>query len=98
MIKFILLLPIKILGLLFIIIGSALERHEKNRIAAAREYEKQLFLLFPLSSIRNPGKYTPNSCRRKYSRSPPVRALFPFRKQSFRGGCAGCPVLGCPNR
>ena len=42
MIKFILLLPIKILGLLFIAIGAFLERREKERIAAAREYEKRI--------------------------------------------------------
>lgn len=42
MIKFILLLPFKIIGLLFIAIGAILERHEKNRIAAAREYEKRI--------------------------------------------------------
>lgn len=41
MIRFILLLPIKILGLLFMAIGALLERHEKARIAAAREYEKR---------------------------------------------------------
>lgn len=42
MIKFILLLPIKILGLLFIAIGAILERREKERIDAAREYEKRI--------------------------------------------------------
>lgn len=42
MIKFILLLPIKTIGLLFIAIGAILERREKERIAAAREYEKRI--------------------------------------------------------
>lgn len=42
MIKFILLLPFKIIGLLFMAIGAFLERREKNRIAAAREYEKRI--------------------------------------------------------
>ena len=42
MIKFILLLPIKIIGLLFMAIGAVLERREKERIAAARDREKQL--------------------------------------------------------
>lgn len=42
MIKFILLLPLKIIGLLFIAIGAILERREKARIAAAREYEKRI--------------------------------------------------------
>lgn len=42
MIKFLLLLPIKIIGLLFIAIGAFLERREKERIAAAREYEKRI--------------------------------------------------------
>ena len=42
MIKFILLLPLKIIGLLFIAIGAFLERREKERIAAAREYEKRI--------------------------------------------------------
>ena len=42
MIKFILLLPIKILGLLFIAIGAFLERREKERIAAQRDYEKRI--------------------------------------------------------
>ena len=42
MIKFILLLPIKIIGLLFMAIGAFLERREKERIAAAREYEKRI--------------------------------------------------------
>ena len=42
MIKFLLLLPIKILGLLFMAIGSSLERREKERIAAARENEKRI--------------------------------------------------------
>ena len=42
MIKFILLLPLKIIGLLFMAIGALLERREKARIAAAREYEKRI--------------------------------------------------------
>ena len=42
MIKFILLLPLKIIGLLFMAIGAFLERREKARIAAAREYEKRI--------------------------------------------------------
>ena len=42
MIKFILLLPLKIIGLLFMAIGATLERREKERIAAAREYEKRI--------------------------------------------------------
>ena len=42
MIKFLLLLPIKIIGLLFMAIGAFLERREKERIAAAREYEKRI--------------------------------------------------------
>ena len=42
MIKFLLLLPIKIIGLLFMAIGAILERREKERIAAAREYEKRI--------------------------------------------------------
>ena len=42
MIKFILLLPIKILGLLFIAIGAILERREKERIAAARDRERRI--------------------------------------------------------
>ena len=42
MIKFILLLPIKIIGLLFMAIGAYLERREKERIAAAREHEKRI--------------------------------------------------------
>ena len=42
MIKFLLLLPIKILGLLFMAIGAFLERREKERIAAAREYERRI--------------------------------------------------------
>ena len=40
MIKFILLLPLKIIGLLFMAIGATLERREKERIQAAREHEK----------------------------------------------------------
>ena len=42
MIKFILLLPLKIIGLVFMEIGAILERREKERIAAAREYEKRI--------------------------------------------------------
>ena len=42
MIKFILLLPLKIIGLLFMAIGAFLERREKERIQAAREYEKRI--------------------------------------------------------
>ena len=42
MIKFILFLPIKILGLLFMAIGAFLERREKERIAAARDREKRI--------------------------------------------------------
>ena len=42
MIKFILLLPIKIIGLLFMAIGSSLERLERERIQAARDREKQI--------------------------------------------------------
>ena len=42
MIRFILLLPLKIIGLLFIAIGAILERREKERIAAAREREKRI--------------------------------------------------------
>lgn len=42
MIRFILFLPFKIIGLLFIAIGAVLERREKERIAAAREYEKRI--------------------------------------------------------
>ena len=42
MIKFILLLPLKIIGLLFIAIGATLERREKERIQAAREREKRI--------------------------------------------------------
>ena len=42
MIKFILLLPLKIIGLLFIAIGAFLERREKERIAAARIEEKRI--------------------------------------------------------
>ena len=41
MIKFIILLPFKIIGVVFIAIGAFLERREKNRIAASREYEKR---------------------------------------------------------
>ena len=40
MIRFIFLLPIKIIGLLFMAIGATLERREKERIQAAREHEK----------------------------------------------------------
>lgn len=42
MIKFILLLPLKIIGLLFMAIGAFLERREKERIAAARDREKRI--------------------------------------------------------
>ena len=42
MIKFLFLLPFKIIGVIFLAIGAILERREKERIAAAREYEKQL--------------------------------------------------------
>lgn len=42
MIRFILLLPIKIIGLLFMAIGSAMERREKERIQAARIEEKRI--------------------------------------------------------
>lgn len=42
MIKFILLLPLKIIGVIFLAIGAFLERREKERIAAAREYEKRI--------------------------------------------------------
>ena len=42
MIKFILLLPLKIIGLLFMAIGAFLERREKERIAAARENERRI--------------------------------------------------------
>ena len=42
MIRFILLLPLKIIGLVFMAIGAILERREKERIAAAREYEKRI--------------------------------------------------------
>ena len=42
MIKFLFLLPLKIIGLVFIAIGAILERREKERIAAAREYEKRI--------------------------------------------------------
>ena len=42
MIKFILLLPLKIIGVIFLAIGAILERREKERIAAAREYEKRI--------------------------------------------------------
>ena len=41
MIKFLLLLPLKIIGLLFMAIGAILERREKERIAAARIEEKR---------------------------------------------------------
>ena len=40
MIKFLFLLPFKIIGVIFLAIGAILERREKERIAAAREYEK----------------------------------------------------------
>ena len=42
MIKFILLLPLKIIGAVFILIGSIIEHSEKQRIQAAREYEKRI--------------------------------------------------------
>ena len=42
MIKFLFLLPFKIIGLLFIAIGAFLERREKARIAAARIEEKRI--------------------------------------------------------
>lgn len=42
MIRFMFLLPIKIIGLLFMAIGAILERREKERIAAAREYERRI--------------------------------------------------------
>ena len=42
MIRFIFLLPIKIIGLLFMVIGAILERREKERIAAARDREKRI--------------------------------------------------------
>ena len=42
MIKFIILLPFKIIGVIFLAIGAFLERREKARIAAAREYEKRI--------------------------------------------------------
>lgn len=42
MIRFILLLPIKIIGLLFIAIGAILERRERERIQAARIEEKRI--------------------------------------------------------
>lgn len=42
MIKFILLLPLKIIGLVFMEIGAILERREKERIVAARDREKRI--------------------------------------------------------
>ena len=42
MIKFLFLLPFKIIGVIFLAIGAFLERREKARIAAAREYEKRI--------------------------------------------------------
>ena len=42
MIKFLFLLPFKIIGVIFLAIGAFLERREKERIAAAREYEKRI--------------------------------------------------------
>ena len=42
MIRFLLLLPIKILGLLFMFIGSIIEHSEKQRIQAARIEEKRI--------------------------------------------------------
>ena len=42
MIRFIFLLPLKIIGLLFMAIGAILERREKERIQAARIEEKRI--------------------------------------------------------
>ena len=42
MIKFIILLPLKIIGVIFLAIGALLERREKERIAAQRDYEKRI--------------------------------------------------------
>ena len=42
MIKFILLLPLKIIGAVFILIGSIIEHSEKQRIQAARDREKRI--------------------------------------------------------
>ena len=42
MIKFLFLLPFKIIGVIFLAIGAFLERREKERIAAARENEKRI--------------------------------------------------------
>ena len=42
MIRFILLLPIKIIGAVFILIGSIMEHAEKQRIQAARIEEKRI--------------------------------------------------------
>ena len=42
MIKFILQLPLKIIGVIFLAIGAILERREKERIAAARYREKRI--------------------------------------------------------
>ena len=42
MIKFLFLLPLKIIGVIFLTIGAFLERREKERIQAAREYEKRI--------------------------------------------------------
>ena len=42
MIKFLLLLPIKIIGAVFILIGSIIEHSEKQRIQAARDREKRI--------------------------------------------------------
>ena len=42
MIKFLFLLPFKIIGVIFLAIGAILERREKERIAAARYNEKRI--------------------------------------------------------
>ena len=42
MLKFIILLPFKIIGVIFLAIGATLDRREKERIQAAREYEKRI--------------------------------------------------------
>ena len=42
MIKFLFLLPLKIIGVIFLAIGAFLERREKERIAAARDREKRI--------------------------------------------------------
>ena len=64
MIKFLLLLPIKILGLLFMAIGSSLERREKERIAAARYNEKRIAAELKKKSC----KKRKNDGRRKHSK------------------------------